>query len=146
MGWCSDDGTHEGYLVGLVFDDAGWFLGHARDRGGVTRRAGNGRMRELGTHADGERRCTVIGPDGLDYGVLQDGKVPLEYVKIGCSCGWRSPIVRAWGGTYWAPCMVFTSDTFEERAALLWQAHVRETGPMKYGVLSVEDLPSLNRR
>lgn len=121
MGWQTDCGTHEGYLVGLVFDDArGVFSGHAgypRD----DNENHTGRMRELGIHGDDKAPKSI----------------PLAFVKMACACGWRSPLLRAPRGTEWCPCSVFASEAFELQARELWERHVRETGPVFEGGCSV---------
>lgn len=121
--WCGDDGTHEGYLVGLVPDDAaGGFLGHAP-----------GRLRELGSRAD------VDDDDGRR-------RVPLRWVKVACSCGWRSPLIWALAGTEWVPSCVFAPDAFEDRCAELWHVHVATTGRAPDGGCSIGELLELARR
>lgn len=104
MGWCVDDGTHEGYLVGMVPDDvAGAFNGHAPTR-----------LRELGT-----------GADHADRGLQ---KCAVRYVRVACACGWRSPLIWAPRGTEWIPCMVSAPEAFEDQCAALWHLHVQTTG------------------
>lgn len=45
MGWCNDDGTHEGFLVGLVPDeDRGLFVGHILELTNRLVRDGQGRV------------------------------------------------------------------------------------------------------
>ena len=109
MGWCADDGSHEGYLVGMVHDDdAGAFNGHAPTR-----------LRELGTgrdHGTGAR---------LDRGLQ---RCQVRYVRVACSCGWRSPLIWAPRETEWIPCMVTAPEGFEDQCAALWHLHVQTTG------------------
>lgn len=110
MGWQSECGTHEGYLVGLVFDDAGSFLGPAgypRDDSGKR----SGRMRELSGAADHALRAG-------------ESRIHLTFVKVACACGWRSPLLRAAPGTDWIPSSVSAPEAFEDTCALLWQQHV----------------------
>lgn len=124
MGWQSECGTHEGYLVGLVFDDArGVFSGHAgypRDED----ENHSGRMRELGIHGDDQIR----------------DRHPLAFVKMACACGWRSPLLRAPRGSFWAPSAAFAPEAFEEECRKLWEHHVRVTGPALDGGCSIHEL------
>lgn len=122
MGWCCEDGTHEGYLVGLVHDDQGVFSGHAGyGRGQLT-----GRMRELGARAD-DHVCA---------------RVPVTWVKCACACGWRSPLIRVPFGTSaeWMPSSVVAPEAFEDACRVLWEAHVQTTGPAPDGGCSVSVL------
>jgi hypothetical protein len=111
MGWCSEDGTHEGYLVGLVPDEEhGTFVGHVQ-----------GRWRELG---------------GRD----EEIKTALKHVKAACSCGWRSPLLWAPSGTEFAPCSVFAPEWFEDACAQLWQRHVAAAGTATDGGYAIRSL------
>jgi len=120
MGWCHSDGSHEGYLVGLVFDSGGVFLGPAGEGWAPsvakrTPRDQTGRMRELG---------------GNDSATLT-----LRFVKAACSCGWRSPLLEAPPGSEWVPCSVFAPEWFEDAARELWKRHASECGPVRDGGL-----------
>src|SRR5574338_974027 len=98
MSWCSDDGTHEGYIVGLVRDEKhGTFVGH-----------NEGRWREL------------------DVRDIQP--VPrLTHVRVACACGWRSPLIWGTGCAF-TPSVVHAPSTVEDAARELWKFHVRESG------------------
>jgi hypothetical protein len=110
MGWCCEDGTHEGYLVGLVPDEEhGLFAGHVQ-----------GRWRELS------------GRDEI--------RATLKHVKVACSCGWRSPLLWAPSGTEFAPSSVFAPEAFEDQCAQLWQRHVAASGEAKDGGYSIRTL------
>jgi hypothetical protein len=58
--------------------------------------------------------------------------IKLQYVCVGCECGWRSPRMFAPSGTEWSPAMVWlaygSSDEvvagYEESARKVWRAHV----------------------
>ncbi len=129
MGWCHDDGSHEGYLVALVFDDSGTFLGpggYPRAEGGtdasaVGAMAGSGRMRELGARRDCEANASIA----------------VRCVKAACECGWRSALLRAPEGTEWAPSTVFTAGWFEDAARALWVEHADSCGKVPDGGLIV---------
>lgn len=126
MGWLSECGTHEGYLVGLVFDDAGVFMGNAGypDPASGMR---SGRMRELSAR--------------------DEGPIPsLRFVKVACGCGWRSPLIRAPSGTEWHPCIVCTSDAFDEQCRKLWRAHLGSSPRALDGGCSVVELVGSLRR
>lgn len=116
MGWCSEDGSHEGYLVTLVHDDAGAFLGP----GGYARDSVNtsGRMRELGAPGDADR--APFYP---------------RHLKAACSCGWRSPLLQAPSGVEWAPFTTVAPDWFQDAARALWKRHIEHTGPVADGGL-----------
>lgn len=144
MGWCCDDGTHEGYLVGLVFDDSGKFLGPA---GYPDRKQGftSGRMRELGTPEDDHERGPAVKYSKRFEGARPRTKhlgspTPLNYVKVGCSCGWRSTLIRAWPGTEWSPSAVFAPQSFEDLAGALWSEHVRTSATVYDGGASLHEL------
>lgn len=110
MGWCCEDGTHEGYLVGLVPDEAhGVFVGHIQ-----------GRWRELS------------GRDEITTSV--------EFVQVACSCGWRSPLLRAPDGTQFMPSSVMAPKAFEDDCAQLWDLHVAASGPARDGGCSIRTL------
>jgi hypothetical protein len=107
MGWQNNDGTHEGYLVGIVADNAhGTDVGPLRrgDRGVET----TDRMPDHIVRAPGDR-------------------VDLVYVKVACSCGWRSPLIRAGADTYWQPNTVEAPAEFREKAYAVWRQHELET-------------------
>jgi hypothetical protein len=130
MGWQSECGTHEGYLVGLVFDDQGVFAGKAgypteQDDDGAGYRSG--RMRELGGGADDEHT------------------VPLRFLKVACDCGWRSPLVRAPVGTEWYPSSVLADEKFRDRCGDLWQQHVNESGRANDGGYLLAELLGARR-
>lgn len=104
MGWCHDDGTHEGYLEGLVEDDAqGHFQGHVPLR-----------LRALG----------VRDRDSVQW---------VRYVRAACECGWRSPLLRAPAGTTFHPSVIVAPERFEDAARELWKRHVDQTGPAPDG-------------
>lgn len=155
MGFLSECGTHEGYLVGLVFDDAGWYSGHAgyetlreapapHPTSGRMRELGRGNMHELGDKQEAEgvihthlslrlesvgRRMQFVG-QGL----------PVAFGKMACSCGWRSPLLRLPRGSFWAPSSLFTPEAFEDKAVQLWQRHVLESGAATDGGCNVDVL------
>jgi hypothetical protein len=159
MGFCNDDGTHEGYLVGLVFDDGGVFEGHAgyahedyaphdpqlaraaKKLGARQDGPSSGRMRELGSGADNrtERNPQIHAGEHLSALGL-GSKIKLQYVKVACSCGWRSPLLNAPSGTYWAPSSVFAPDGFEDQAHALWRKHERSSGKAYDGGYSITEL------
>ena len=59
----------------------------------------------------------------------RDRTAPLEYVQVGCDCGWRSPYLYAPSGTTWFPSVVHFGEhnlRAEERARLIWRAHVEQ--------------------
>lgn len=110
MGWNADGAeAHEGYLVGLV-PEVGKTIDGIEYESGI--------LRELGYHRDGDRQ----------------GDVPLQWVCVGCDCGWRSPRMLAPTGTHWTPCRVWIAygaddsivEGYEESARKLWLAHVRD--------------------
>ncbi len=152
MGWFAGDETHEGYLVGLVFDDGGTFSGQAHYPDIVGEGPRSGRLRELGSGHD-TAKCvdsgrwfrnvvTVYRENGSDplSGVKLDGhKIPLQYVKVGCTCGWRSPLIHV-HGAYWVPCCVMAPEAFEEKAARLWEHHNDTTPTQRTGGYSLESL------
>lgn len=112
MGWCSDDGTHEGYLVGLVPDEErGAFLGHVQ-----------GRWRELGSRD------------------VDPGPIQLQYVRVGCSCGWRSPLIWAPAGCEFAPSTVAAPEWFEDACTQLWTRHVAAAGRAPDGGFDIKTL------
>lgn len=114
MGWVSDDGTHEGYLVGLVDDEEnrerGSFLGHHPFR-----------LRELGGSEDTTCRQLLC-------------------VKAACSCGWRSPLLRAPVGAEFFPSVVHAPQAFEDACCNLWKGHVIQTGRAPDGGCDVFEL------
>lgn len=109
MGWNHDDTTHEGYLVAIVTDTGGHFLG-----------AMTGRAAELGS------------PDDCTFNVRA---VFVRRAKAACSCGWRSPLLVAPNGTSWSPSTVDAPRWFEDAAKRLWVAHVDACGPVPDGGL-----------
>lgn len=144
MGWCCDDGTHEGFLVGLVFDDSGKFLGPA---GFPNKKSGqlSGRLRELGEPDDDNERGPAVKCIKRFEGARPRTKhlgtpTPLTFVKVACSCGWRSPLIRAWPGTEWAPSSVYAPQAFEDLAGALWSEHVRASGSILDGGASLHEL------
>lgn len=141
MGWNCDDGTHEGYLVGLVFDDSGSFQGHAHPTT-AERKTGptSGRMRELGLPCDDHRGVTVECDTPLEVAFCLGPDVALSYVKVACSCGWRSPLVSTWPGTRWVPSVVLAPAAFEDLARQVWEGHVHASGAARDGGYSVEVL------
>lgn len=110
MGWQSEDGSHEGYLVGLVPDEEqGLFAGHVP-----------GRWRELS------------GRDLVE--------TPLRHVKVACSCGWRSPLLWAPNGTRFVPSMVVASEIWRDACQRLWTRHVQVSGKASSGGYAVAQL------
>jgi hypothetical protein len=110
MGWCSEDGTHEGYLVGLVPDEEhGVCAGHVQ-----------GRWRELG----GRDVITTM----------------LKHVKVACSCGWRSPLLAGPSGCEFAPSSVFAPEWFEDACTKLWTRPVAAAGRAPDGGFEIRDL------
>lgn len=83
---------------------------------------GSGLFRELTLRHDGERRDAV----------------QLNWVCVGCDCGWRSPRVFAPRGTEWTPCHVWLAHGqddaivagYEETARIIWRAHVSEVNAL----------------
>ena len=106
MGWQSDDSAHEGYFVGLIESEPG-----------------SGLFREINYLSERGR------------GDLHEhAPIPLQYVCVGCDCGWRSPRLFAPRGTDWTPYTVWIAhgqpdeiaEGYEESGRKLWQAHVEE--------------------
>ena len=60
--------------------------------------------------------------------------LPLEFVCVGCDCGWRSPRLRVPAGTNWTPSHVWLAtglsdeviEGYEESARKIWRAHVEQ--------------------
>ncbi len=120
MGWCHDDAaSHEGYLVAVVSDDDGWFLGPVP-----------GRMRELASraHLYGAGKTAA-------HALIAREILHIRYVKAACSCGWRSPLLHAPDGTSWMPSIVCAPPWFEDAARALWLAHANACGPVPTGGL-----------
>jgi hypothetical protein len=99
VGWVSDDGFHEGYLVALwknhLDTNPGW--------------------REV-PYAElyAERREGERHPrEGL-----------VDILQVACDCGWRSPRIWAPPGTEWGPYSVGAPEWFEADALALWKEHV----------------------
>lgn len=121
MGWMSDEDGHEGYLVGLV-PEIGKTLDGAEYESTI--------LRELTYHRDGAR----------------PGEVPLQWVCVGCECGWRSPRMCAPSGTHWTPCIVWLAhgrdasivEGYEESARKIWAAHVAEVRAHGMPILRVD--------
>jgi hypothetical protein len=62
----------------------------------------------------------------LGYAYSDTRPVPqtVEYVCVGCDCGWRSPRLQAPTGTRYEPFCVTLSEAAEERARHLWKEHI----------------------
>lgn len=117
MGWCCEDGTHEGYLVGMVRDEThGNFNGHVPYR-----------LRELGGRDD-------------------ETHERLHHVRVACACGWRSPLLYAPPGTGWFPSCVHAPEHFEDAARELWERHTEETGRVHDGGACVYTLARHGRK
>lgn len=125
MGWMTcEDGTegHEGYLIGLVPE-----IGKTIDGGEYESEV----LRELTYHRDGSRQENV----------------PLQWVCVGCECGWRSSRLRAPSGTFWTPCHVSLasgrddsiSEGYEESARKIWVAHVADVRTHGMPILRVDE-------
>lgn len=103
MGWCSEDGRHEGRLVAFVRD---------------TNDSGSQYFRELA--AGGWLGCG-------------EAEQAVRVVQAVCSCGWRSPRIFAPLGTVWIPsdlvCLPtgLFAERFEHAAQDYWAAHVTRT-------------------
>lgn len=111
MGWLTDDGTHEGYLVAMVpDDDAGGFNGHVPSR-----------LRELSARSDGAGTA----------------RLPVRWVRVACACGWRSPLLYAPHGTEFVPSICIAPDAFEDQCGELWLVHVATTGRAPDGGCSI---------
>lgn len=81
------------------------------------------------------------GHEGYIVGLVEEGSVfrelgypsgeerqRLNYVSVGCDCGWRSLRLVAPARAEWVPFCVETHDEdFDERARALWLAHVEST-------------------
>lgn len=117
MGWFTDESHHQGHLVALVPDETGPFVGDARRRELVSQPGEN-----IGS------RC-----------------VQVTHVQVGCSCGWRSGVIRAPAGTEWVPSCVLAKEDFEDLCAELWRSHVRQS-PIDADTHTVHTLVSHLRR
>jgi hypothetical protein len=81
----------------------------------------HGLYRELTLRHDGDRHAS--GPP-----------IPLQWVCVGCECGWRSPRLFAPSGTEWTPCHVWLAHDrddaviagFEEGARKIWREHIAQ--------------------
>lgn len=67
---------------------------------------------------EGTSQFRELGSDDLDV-------IPLNWIQVGCECGWRSPRILAPSGTKWTPCCVtLPSERKDDEASLIWQRHV----------------------
>lgn len=125
MGWQSIEAgleEHEGYLVGLVRESGKTLDGIEYE---------SETLRELTYHRDGTRQDDV----------------PIQWVCVGCECGWRSPRLRAPTGTHWTPCHVWLAwgrddsiiEGYEESARKIWVAHVAEVRAHGMPMLRVDE-------
>ena len=98
MGWLLDDTDgHEGSLIGLVA------CPDARRRG------------------DGFRELTAFDDEDAAAGIY------LQWLQVGCTCGWRSPRMEAPIGACWWPGHVETTTWYEAQARTIWRAHAIAT-------------------
>lgn len=97
MGWIREDSASgcEGFLVACV---------HLLDRDG---RELVEIYRELSYPLDDQRRTDI------------------RSVAAGCECGWRSSHWRPEHGGSWSPFSFFGNEKDEDRAADLWDGHVK---------------------
>ncbi len=96
MGWLRDSGEDWSY------DHEGYMVAVEQPERG-------GEWRELGGPADEARRV-----------------IPVSYVQVACSCGWRSPRLVAPIGTEWVPCSVMTSGAVDDLAYQIWADEHRD--------------------
>lgn len=111
MGWNLEGSSHEGYLVALLEDDRGAFLG--------------------------DKRRVEVGPIET---VDPRFEMSVGVCQVACSCGWRSPVIRAHHQTTWVPCAVVTDERFEDECAKLWRHHVEHSPRSEPGMFSVHQL------
>ena len=113
MGWQSDDGIHEGYVVAIE--------------------------REMVTNEHGYTVPTGAWRDveGARALMLEDGKwvptrrVKVDHVQVACECGWRSQRLLAPLGTEWIPNLVLLGEPGggeqnDDAAYAIWRRHVED--------------------
>lgn len=111
MGWFRDEAPgHEGYLIAVVRVTA-------ENADGIVLRSWYRELTGLVRDAEAQR--------------MYDG-ARISIVQVACECGWRSMRLQAPAGTTWRPLSVrlpaYDEEAFEDFAAGLWSAHVREHG------------------
>lgn len=109
MGWVSDREEFpscEGYVVGIV--DAGF----PREREGPCSALPRWQSPELWPFREIDAR------DG------QGQIANVNLVRVACTCGWRSRVLRVHKGEYW-PSYTEISPEQEDRARVLWKEHLR---------------------
>lgn len=79
----------------------------------VAKRSDSGLVRELGYPEDDEP--------------IPTGRI--DFVAVGCECGWRSPRLAAPPRTEWFPhCVELSDERAENGARLIWWEHVHSEG------------------
>ena len=109
MGWTSEDGQHEGYVCALIEDGQLGFFVDVDGRSARMREP----VRELDEHRSSFRPV---------------------YVRVACSCGWRSRALRTPLDTEWAPFITSLPENADDAAAALWTRHLADDTP--YNALS----------
>ncbi len=57
----------------------------------------------------------------------RDSGIPVSWLQVGCSCGWRSPRLVAPTGTVWSPCSVFLPHSGDdEQFVEVWAVEHRD--------------------
>lgn len=69
----------------------------------------SGLIRELSYPIDGENRRNT----------------PVFIVQVACTCGWRSPHMRAPSNTMWVPYCVLIASDAEDRGRMMWEEHAK---------------------
>lgn len=104
MGWTDETGLHEGYMAG------------------VERMPGSSYRWQEVLNNPGDRWPPGVAPDNKE-------PIPIEFVQVMCSCGWRSARLPAPSGTHWFPCSTFVAEGnggFEDLCHRIWQeAHTQ---------------------
>lgn len=110
MGWQNDDGSHEGWVEGLVREQ------ETDARGYVV---STGRWLEVGADFDHESTDPAMR-----------ARREVSHVQVVCTCGWRSQRMIAPLGTYWAPCCTVLPSPvpgrpdWEGGAWRVWRGHL----------------------
>lgn len=120
MGWMSDDSKHEGYVIGLV---------ESEPRSGL--------FRELTYLSERDRED-----------LHTRAPIALEWICVGCDCGWRSPRMVAPRGTDWTPYIVHLASGqdeaaragYEESARKMWCRHVKECADRPVLTIDMDEL------
>lgn len=111
MGWQSDDGKHEGYIVGLF------------------------------AHTVGNRHFLRELLPGIDDALIEakmDGhqRVHVDAVQIACTCGWRSRAFVAPGIEFSSWLVTNISDNDRELMHDMWEHHLAEKHPQGWSPYS----------